>query len=81
MTETGILREVYVENKEEKTFQPALDTHKISVGMVISRIDKQGTELFLQNTSAEMQQFWERYIRMVENHRTLDAILVSELKN
>lgn len=81
MTETGILREVYVENKEEKTFQPALDTHKISVGMVISRIDKQGTELFLQNTSAEMQQFWERYIRIIENHRTLDAILVSELKN
>jgi hypothetical protein len=70
-----------MENKEEKTFQPALDTHKISVGMVIGRIDKQGTELFLQNTSAEMQQFWERYIRMVENHRTLDAILVSELKN
>ena len=81
MTETGILREVYVENKEEKTFQPALDTHKISVGMVISRIDKQGTELFLQNTSAEMQQFWERYIRMIGNHRTLDAILVSELTN
>lgn len=79
MTETGILREVYTEGVEEKTFQPALDTHKISVGMVISRIDKQGTELFLQKPSEEMQKFWKNYTRLKENHQTLDAIMISEL--
>lgn len=79
MVETGILREVYVEDQEEKTYQPALDTHKISVGMVISRIDAQGTELFLQSTTKEMKTFWEHYLRLKENHKTLDNILVNEL--
>ena len=61
MTEVGLLREVYVEGKEERTFQPALDTHKISVGMVMSRVEKQGSEQFLQKPSEEMNSFWKRY--------------------
>jgi len=79
MTETGILREVYVEEKEEKTYQPALDSHKISVGMVIHRIDMQGTELFLQSTSPDMQKFWQRYLQIKSEHNTLDSIYVNEL--
>ena len=79
MVETGILREVYVEGKEERTFQPALDTHKISVGMVIERIDAQGTEEFLQSPTPEMQAFWERYVRAKKAHNTLDKIFVNEL--
>lgn len=79
MVETGIVREVYVENEEERTFQPALDTHKISVGMVIDRIDSQGTEQFLQKPSKEMQKFWEHYVRIKQAHQSFDKVLVSEL--
>jgi membrane protein len=79
LTETGILREVYVEGKEERTFQPALDTHKISVGMVIDRIEQQGSEEFLQSPSEEMQAFWNSYIRIKENHKTLDRVMVDEI--
>lgn len=79
MVETGILREVYTEDNEERTFQPALDTHKISVGMVINRIDAQGSEQFLQKPTPEMQEFWERYLRMKESHQSFDKILVNEL--
>jgi membrane protein len=79
MVETGVLREVYVEDNEDKTYQPALDTHKISVGMVINRIEEQGTENFLQSPSPEMKAFWDKYINMKEKHRTLDKIFVNEL--
>jgi len=79
MVETGILREVYVEDEEDKTYQPALDTHKISVGMVISRVEAQGTELFLQAPTEEMQAFWDSYTRVKNAHRTLDNILINEL--
>ena len=61
MVETGILREVYKEGEEERTYQPAFDTHKITVGMVVSRIDEQGTEEFLQTPTKEMKSFWKRY--------------------
>lgn len=79
MTETGILREVYVEGKEDRTFQPALDTHKISVGMVLDRIDAQGTEQFLQSPTPEMQAFWEHYVQAKKAHTSLDKIYVNEL--
>ena len=79
MVETGILREVYVEGKEEKTYQPALDTHKITCGMVVERIESQGTELFLQNPSPEMQDFWKRYIQIKKDNQTLDQILINQL--
>lgn len=79
LEETHIVREVYVEGKEDRTFQPALDTHKISVGMVIGRIEKHGTEEFLQSPTPEMQEFWERYIRIKDEHQTMDQILVDEI--
>jgi membrane protein len=79
LVETGIVREVYLEGNEEKTYQPALDTHKISIGMVISRIEAQGTELFLQSPSPEMEAFWNNYIRISNAHRTLDNIYVNEI--
>ena len=77
MTETGILREVYVEGEEEKSYQPGLDSHKISVGMVMSRIDQQGTEEFLQKSSKEMKSFWKRYqtIKKLEYEKINDVTL------
>ena len=80
MVETGILREVYTdEEDDEKRYQPALDTHKISVGMVIGRIETQGNELFLQKPTDEMQAFWDKYIELKEKHTTLDQIYINEL--
>ena len=61
MVDSGILREVYVEGKEDRTFQPALDIHKISVGMVMSRVEAQGTEQFIQKPTEAMNTFWKRY--------------------
>ena len=79
LEETKILREVYVEGKEDRTFQPALDTHKISVGLVLDRVDAQGTEQFLQSTTPEMQAFWEHYLQAKKEHTSLDKIFVNEL--
>lgn len=79
MVETGILREVFVEGQEEKTYQPALDTHKISLGMVIDRIEKQGNELFLQSPSEEMQLFWQKYTAISEKYDALGRVMIDEL--
>lgn len=79
LEETHIVREVYVEDKEDTTYVPALDTHRITIGMVLDRVSAQGTEQFLRNTPPEMQRFWERYERVVLAHPAMDEVLVSEL--
>jgi membrane protein len=79
LVETGVLREVYVEGNEEKTYQPGLDTHKISIGMVLDRIEAQGAEQFIQAPTPEMEAFWNKYMDARVNHYTLNKILVNEL--
>lgn len=78
LEETNIVRRVYVEQEEEETFVPAMDTRMITVGMVVGRVSAQGTEEFLQHTPQEMQAFWQRYLQMVEANPS-DDILVSDL--
>ena len=78
LEETDIVRRVYVEQEEDETFVPAMDTRLITVEMVIGRISAQGTEEFLQHTPPEMQAFWQRYLQMCEAN-TSDDILVGDL--
>ena len=78
LEETNIIRRVYVEQEEDETFVPALDTRKITVDMVVGRISAQGTEEFLQHTPPQMHAFWKRYLQMCEAN-TSDNILVSDL--
>ena len=78
LEESNIVRRVYVEQEEEETFVPALDTRLITVEMVIGRISAFGTEEFLQHTPQEMQDFWNRYLQMIEANPS-DNILVSDL--
>lgn len=79
LVETGILREVYVEDEEDRTYQPALDTHKISLGMVMKRIDEQGSEHFLQSPSQEMQAFWDHLVEVKKEHSSLGQVYINQL--
>ena len=78
LEETNIIRRVYIEQAEDETFVPAMDTRMISVERVIDRISSHGTEEFLQHTPQEMKEFWQHYLQMCKAN-TSDDILVSEL--
>ena len=78
LEEANIIRRVYIEQAEDETFVPAMDTHMITVEMVIDRISTHGTEEFLQHTPQEMKEFWQHYLQMCKAN-TSDDILVSEL--
>lgn len=79
MIEVKLIREVYIEGNEEKTYQPAMDTHLITVGMVTDRIEQQGTEEFLRAATPDMQAFWEHFIQLKQEHNTTNSILINEL--
>lgn len=78
LEESNIVHRVSVGAQEDEAFVPALDTHTITVEMVIGRISAQGTEEFLQHTPEAMKVFWEQYLQMCQAN-TSDDILVSSL--
>jgi len=79
LVETGLLREVYVEGQEERTYQPAMDTHIITTGMVFDRIDAQGTEDFLETSTKHQQQMWKQFLKLCSEGRHANEILVNQL--
>lgn len=79
LEDVGLLRTVYIEQEEDRTYQPALDTHKMTVGMVIDRIDRQGSEEFLRGATPGMQAFWQRYQQITDEHNTLKEIRIDEI--
>jgi membrane protein len=79
LVEVGVLRETWEEGREDRMFVPAFDIHRMTVGEVVSRIDRQGTELFLQHPAEECERFWKRYSELRESRADLDRVLVMEL--
>ena len=80
LVETGLICEIRSDEDQERRYQPATDTHRMTVGMVMSRIDRQGTEEFLSGTSKEMKQFWGRFTKMREQQAKAEQTPVGELK-
>lgn len=79
LTETGLLREVYIEGKEDRTYQPAMDTHKITVGLVFDRIEAQGTEDFLETSTKHRQKLWQHFLQLRHDELHSHEIFVNEL--
>lgn len=81
LVETNVLNEVVEGEDEDRKYQPALDTHQLTIGKVLDRIDEQGTEEFLQAPSKEMSAFWERYKELKAKEDVLDKVMINELMN
>lgn len=79
LMEVELVREVFIEGKEDRTYQPALDTHTITIGMVFERIDAQGTEDFLDASTKHQQAMWQHFLELRQKERHINDILVNEL--
>lgn len=79
LTDVRILREVFVEGEEDKTYQPALDTHIITLDLVEQRVATQGAELFILNPTPALQSFWNNYVNAQKSHSTLDKVYLRDL--
>jgi hypothetical protein len=75
----GVIRETYIGEKDERAYLPAYDINKLTVGDVITRIDRQGNELFLSQPTEECQMFWQRYIELRDDNSDVSKVLVKDL--
>lgn len=79
LVEINLLNELYVEDGEDTLYQPAIDTHKISLGMIIDRIDNQGIEDFILQADEDFISFGKRLEEILSSKANLNDILVSEI--
>lgn len=79
LIDVGILRETYIEGKEEHTYIPAVDINKITVGKVFANIDQQGNEQFLTNPTEESKLFWQKFLDIKSHTMDVNKILVKDI--
>ena len=79
LVEVKVLREVHVEGREEKTFMPAMDISKMTVGHVFNAIDQQGSELFIKNPSEQAGRFWERFVELRQQETDITQVLIKDI--
>ena len=78
LVEVKVLRETYIEGKEDRTYVPARDINTITVGSVIGSIDMQGKELFLRNPTEEREKFWKRYESLRQSGDAANDLLIKD---
>lgn len=64
---------------DEVRYQPCLDIHRITVGLVLSQIDQQGGEGFFPGLPKEMDAFWQRWLQLKDAERDFHHVLVKDL--
>lgn len=80
LTKTEIVRETYIEQANAKTYVPALDTHKITLALLIERLENLGDENFKLKNNETSNHIWERLIATKENQiEQLNSILIKDL--
>jgi membrane protein len=79
LTESKILIEISSDELDDRTFVPAFDINKLTVGKVFDAIGSQGNENFLNKPSDELKTFWGDWVGLLHTNRDFDNILVKDL--
>ncbi len=80
LTDTEIIRETYIEQAAAKTYVPALDTHKITMALLIDRLERFGNEDFKIKINDQTHTIWEKLVAYQNNYtQDLNSILVKDL--
>jgi len=80
LIEVNILIEVGSETSKSKTYLPAFDINKLTVGLLFSSLDNHGSEMFLINKNVLLDSFWQKTLDLKEKSETyLNHILVKDI--
>ena len=80
LTEAEIVRETYIEQSNIKTYVPALDTHKITLALLIKRIETLGNENFKLKVDESSNGIWGKLIEIQKDYsESLNSVLIKDL--
>ncbi|MBP7965414.1 MAG: YihY/virulence factor BrkB family protein [Paludibacteraceae bacterium] len=67
LVNTRLLSEIYADSHQEKTYQPAMDIHQITIQLLFDRISKLGSENFKVDNKKEFDGMWEKLEQFRQN--------------
>lgn len=80
LVESGIMSEIgSIEEAESMRYQPALDINKITVGLVLDKIERGGSEDFFRHMPKEANQFWKRWQHLKQDDYNFNSLLVKDI--
>ena len=69
LSEIGIIREIISDNERIHAWQPAMDIHQITIGLVLDRLDKYGSEDFKIDKEYMFNKEWEAILKAKKMQR------------
>ena len=76
----AILVEVVTENSEIKKYIPAVDINQLSINMVFSKLETNGSELFIRSKNELLDVFWQKTLVIKQQSDEYSAhILVKDI--
>jgi len=79
LVDVSIINEVFNEESELKTFQPAIDINQITVNLLFTKLDCHGSELFLTNRNELLDSFWQKSLEIKKRSDSTEQILVKDI--
>ena len=80
LVDVSIINEVFNEESELKTFQPAIDINQITVNLLFTKLDCHGSELFLTNRNELLDSFWQKSLEIKKrSDENMEQILVKDI--
>lgn len=80
LVDAHIIIEVADDKLNDRAFYPALDINQLTINVLYSKIDTNGSELFLTNRTEEMETIWDKMQNMqLEIDSVRENILVKDL--
>jgi membrane protein len=64
LTEVAVLIEVFHDSSKSKTYQPAIDINQMTVNHVFSKLERNGSELFLTSKNELLDSFWQKTLEI-----------------
>ena len=80
LVDVSIFIEVFNEESQLKTFQPAIDINQITVNLLFTKLDSHGSELFLTNRNELLDSFWHKSLEIKKrSDKSTELILVKDI--
>jgi len=80
LAKVSIITEVISNKVDTITYQPAIDIQQLTVKLLFTKLETNGSELFLSHKNIHLEDFWKKTVKLnTETDMVLASILVKDM--